>query len=305
MTLRHAAYKISWSPFHNNTFNFTNRYDTKDQYLFKYTYLTAVASSSPITFPCSNPVDNIPKVWDSCWPSMWIFNDTQIINDRWVVSGNYIHVSHANTESLHSPSLLNVPAETEQSTKQVAQSLEYQYAFEGINTVDVQSTYFLPGKLGGDHSFQFGYKYSSYENDEVQNWGASAEEVFSSGTAPAFSVPLEVDLFQPGHVDAFLKENSAYFMDSYSHKRLHLNLGLRWDQQWDSDKPESIPASQYEGMATAPLTPGGPPGPAFNLLPAISFAWQPQPGDVEHLCPALGRRLRPARQRQDGPESEL
>ena len=264
ITLKHIAYKIGWQPFHNNTFTFENRYDVKQQSAFRYSPQNPLLSSQVLTSAYDSSVSIGPRFWDAGWPALWRFDDQQIISDRWILDVSFSHFFKFTEMNTQTAALRNVQIQFEQSSSQFNKSYFYSQQTQPYNDVKVASNYFLPGKLGGNNTIKVGYDYVRYESNTSQQAGGAAEAIFNSGTAPAFTTPLAVNFYRLLSADTFLYHQSAYIVDTYTHKRLTLNLGVRWDRQTDSERPQSVPASIYEGQTTFTGTP-------FNFLPAVQY----------------------------------
>ncbi len=96
-----------------------------------------------------------------------------------------------------------------------------------------------------------------------RSYSGHAQSVFNSPAAlPLFSTPFTARVIRDSITPAFLDQNSAYFQDTYSRKRLTAILGLRWDRQVDNVAAVSAPAHAFEGQKTIDGTP-------FNLFPAL------------------------------------
>ena len=54
--LKHVDYKLSWSPFHHNTFTFQNGYSTKDQQHFMFSTPDRLKPRSTLYSPCCNQI---------------------------------------------------------------------------------------------------------------------------------------------------------------------------------------------------------------------------------------------------------
>lgn len=267
-TLRHLSYKIGWQVFHNNTFTFENIYGTKEEPHFLFGPTVALESTIDLS-EHYNSDSRGPRFWDAGWTPLWRFDDQQIINDRWLMDVSFVHFGKQNTFGPQSSSLLNTQVQFDQSTGQYRASGEiaYQNLSEPMNTFKTTSNYFIPGKWGGSHTIKFGYLWSRYENWGMGDEGGGAEAIFDETTpgAPPFSQPLAVNFYRPSVGDAFLYEQAGWFLDTYTHKRLTLNLGVRWDRQRDMERAESVPASIYEGEIMADgVTP-------FTWLPAVQY----------------------------------
>ena len=212
-----------------------------------------------------------PFLWDCGWPSLWKWDDQHIISSRWLVDGGFIHFAKRNEFALQ-PGSYGVAVQQEQSSGAIAVSNTLVSEFQPMNSVYINSTYSLPGRLGGNHSIKFGYNWIRFENYMEDNAGGAAEaqEIYSSGAGTPFSVPLAVNFYRPGFFDAFNRQQSAYVQDTYTHKRWTLNLGVRWDHQTDSEKGFNVPASPYEGQLGRNLKTGTTDVP-FTFLPAVNY----------------------------------
>ena len=282
--LKHLDYKLSWSPFHNNTFTFENGYSVKDQahFMFSTTHPTV-----PTTVNLSSPYNSHsigPRFWDSGWPPIWKFDDQDVINDRWVLDVSFGHFVKDNTMAAQSEAIANTAVQFDQGTGGFqASNPQFSQAYQPMSILKVTSSYFLPGKLGGDHTIKIGYDYARYENIESQEAGGSAEEIFkeSSASTPPFTTPFAVNFYRSGLFQAYLYTQSFWLQDTYTHKRFTLNLGFRFDHQYDTESPESIPASPYEGQLDINGNP-------FNFLPAFKYAGHGGVVAWNNIAPRLG-----------------
>src|SRR5207237_5991239 len=102
------------------------------------------------------------------------------------------------------------------------------------NTVDATTSYFMPGRWGGDHSFKAGYKNGHFGEVYDRSYSGHAQSVFnSSRPLPLFSTPFTARVIRDFITPAFLDQNSCYLQDTYSRKRLTATHGRRWDRQVD------------------------------------------------------------------------
>jgi Carboxypeptidase regulatory-like domain/TonB-dependent Receptor Plug Domain len=267
-TLRHLSYKIGWQVFHNNTFTFENIYGTKEEPHFLFGPTTAIESTINLS-ENYNSHSRGPRFWDAGWTPLWRFDDQQIINDRWVLDVSFVHFGKQNTFGPQTPDLQNVQVQRDLSTGQTRASglIAYQWLSEPMNSLQASSSYFVPKKWGGSHTLKFGYLWSRYENWGEGFEGGGAMAIFNETTpgAQPFTQSLAVNFYRPSIGDAFLYHQAGWFLDTYRHNRLSLNLGIRWDRQRDMELAQSIPASMYEGQIMADgVTP-------FNWLPAVQY----------------------------------
>ena len=131
------------------------------------------------------------------------------------------------------------------------------------NTLDANSTYFLPGKWGGDHSFKAGYKYGHYGEVYDRIYSGHAQSVFNSAQPlPIFSTPFTARVIRDFITPAFFDQHSFYLQDTYTRQRVTAIVGLRWDRQEDYVAAVNIAAHAFQGQPTIDGTP-------FNLFPAL------------------------------------
>ncbi|HSK09994.1 MAG TPA: hypothetical protein VK911_10470, partial [Vicinamibacterales bacterium] len=112
--------------------------------------------------------------------------------------------------------------------------------------------------------------------------GGDAYVRYNSGTLPAFSTPESAYLYRVGISEYGLKNRNFYIQDSFSRKRLTLNVGFRFDYQTDYANPADVAASPFYGKNTfagnyndgglfAGRYNGTYTGQPFNQLPALNF----------------------------------
>ncbi len=301
------AYKIGWSPFHNNTFTLLNEYSVKQVLFNGLTTLVPLESTRPQNSAChdsfhwggladiadrpdtKNYAKGDTRFWNCGWPVLWKFDDQQVITDRWLVDVAYFHYIKRNQFTLQPPAFsstgaadeYNTAIQLENSSGAIRHSNSAVTTFQPMQNFKVSTSYTLPGKLGGTHNIKAGYNWYRFENCCTTNAGAEAQEIYNSGAGAPFSVPLAVNFYRYGYLDAFLRENNAFIQDTYTHKNWTLNVGVRWDQQHDYEAGVSVPASPYFGqlsrydsagrdctvVANAPCS-----GVPFTALPAATYA---------------------------------
>jgi len=272
------VWKIGWTPFHNNTFTFTNEYSVKQVRDNGLTTLVPLISTRPQNSACGNHfqwggIKDISPVkqaflWSCGWPTLFKFDDQQIMSNRWVLDVAFMHFSKRNQFALHddlNPNIYNTQEALEQSTGAIDRSNQYVTTFQPMNNFQITSIYTLPGFLGGNHSIKVGYNWIRFENCCLTIQPTGVEAIFSSGTAAPFSKAFRATFFRGGQIDAFLREQNVYFQDTYTHKRMTLNLGIRWDHQTDSEMGQNVAANPFEGMTTQS-------GGTFTYLPAVNWA---------------------------------
>jgi hypothetical protein len=284
--IRAYVFKVGWNVFHNNTLTFTNEYSNKEVLYNGLTPLVPLGATRPQNAACGDHFHwgglgdagkqhKPPFLWDCGWPSLWKWDDQEIINDHWVMDVAFFHFAKRNEFALQ-PASYGQAIQLENSSSAIQTSNTLVSEFQPMNNVKISSSYFLPGKLGGNQTFKFGYNWIRFENYMEDNAGdtAEAEEIFNSGTAAPFSVPLAVNFYRPGFYDAFNYMQNLYVTDTYSRGRWTFNMGVRWDHQTDREAGQNIPASPYEGQMMGTdahyQALGVTPVP-FTFLPAINY----------------------------------
>ncbi|HEY0263986.1 MAG TPA: TonB-dependent receptor [Granulicella sp.] len=290
------AFKLGWVPFHNNTFTILNEYSVKQVLYNGLTTLVPLESTRPQNSACHGlfhwgglaDIADRPDTlgakgnspfWDCGWPVLWKFDDQQILSDRWLLDVSYMHYIKRNQFALQNDAEYNTAIQLENSSGAIRHSNTAVTTFQPMQNFKIASSYTLPGFLGGNHTFKFGYNWYRFENCCTDNAGAQAQEIFNSGTGAPFSVPLAVNFYRYGYEDQFLRENNVYVQDTYTHKNWTINAGVRWDNQHDYETGFTVPASPYEGMASrydaighdCIVTPDCA-GVPFTALPAATYA---------------------------------
>ena len=198
------------------------------------------------------------------WDPSWKFADQHTINDRWLVDVSFGHHCWCDSIVPQTDELRLAQPMLELTTGTWGRSWTDSTAmFVTNNTLDFTSSYFLPGKLSGDHSFKFGYKYGHYGEVYDRTYSGHAQAVFNSPSPlPIFTTPFTARVIRDYITPAFLNQHSTFVQDTYSRKRLTAIIGLRWDRQDDQVAAVSVAAHAFQGQKTIDGTP-------FNLFPAI------------------------------------
>jgi len=205
------------------------------------------------------------KFWNhGIWDPSWKFADQHAISDRWLVDASFGHHCWCATIIPQSVGLRSLQPMLEQPTGVWGRAWESVYVqFLTNNTFDLTTSYFLPGRWGGDHSLKAGYKFGRYGEIYDLTWSGGGMPIFNSPSPQApFTTPFTARILRDYVTPAFLHQNSAYLQDTYSRKRLTLIYGFRWDRQDDEVKAVSVGAHAFQGKPTLDGTP-------FNLFPAL------------------------------------
>jgi hypothetical protein len=161
----------------------------------------------------------------------------------------WAHLGNNFVLDFHEDSLRDVQPSFEISTSLWGRSFNASNFIRPTNSLDVVSSYFLPAKLGGDHSLKFGYRWRSAHSTSINHRGGFIEARFRNGVAS------EADIYRDGNAIAHLNTNAFYIQDTFTKNRLTVNLGFRYDMQDDSANAADVPANPHFP----------------TLMPAISF----------------------------------
>jgi hypothetical protein len=177
-------------------------------------------------------------------------NDQQVFSDRWMGEFQYAFVGGGFKLDMPNPAeQFDVQRYFDEVTGEFRRAHSQQIFDRPLYLVDARTTYFLPGVLGGDHSFKLGY---AFRDAPVSSYGHVAgfvEARFRSGVAANAAF----------HRDSFTeylgRTHSFYAQDEYHAGRFTARLGVRWDRYTDITKASSTAANPY----------------VPHLLPALQF----------------------------------
>jgi hypothetical protein len=205
------------------------------------------------------------RYWNhGLWDPSWKFGDQHTISDRWLVEASFGHYCWCTTIVPQTEELRLAQPMIELTTGTWGRSWSDSYVqFMTNNTTDLSSSYFLPGRWGGDHSFKAGYKNGHHSEVYDLTYSGHAQAIFNSPRPlPLFTTPFTARVIRDYVTPAFLDQHSLYLQDTYSRSRMTTILGLRWDRQVDKVAAVSVRAHAFQGQTTLDGTP-------FNLFPAI------------------------------------
>src|SRR5262249_42259451 len=102
-----------------------------------------------------------------------------------------------------------------------------------LYSFDLRSTYFLPGKLGGDHSLKFGFEWRSAPAYSFGHVGGYATARYATRTIDgvAREVPISADIHRDNMSQAEYRTQALYVQDTYTKDRATVQLGVRFDRQ--------------------------------------------------------------------------
>jgi hypothetical protein len=261
--LNNYNWKLQWAPFQDNKFSFQNTWaaktknarDASDTRPIETTYRQKAVSS-----------DFGRAGWTTGPSPLWKASDQHILSDRWLLEVQWAHLGNNFTLDFHEDSLSTVQPRQETTTGVYARSYQQSVFLRPTQSVDVTSNYFLPGMLGGDHQFKVGYRWRIAWGESINHYGGNALARYTN------SLPNSADLYRDGHTAYDLGTNAFYAQDTYTIKKLTLNLGFRWDRQRDDAAPTSVPAN--------PIIP--------QIMPAIDFPGADSGVVWNNVSPRLG-----------------
>lgn len=245
-TLHNYNWKVNWAPVQGNKLTFQNSWaeklrnarDASDLRPIETTYrqkavASAYGASGWLTGP--NP--------------LWKVSDQHVFSDRWLMDLQWAHNGNNFVLDFHDDSLADVQPRFETTTGAYSRSFQQSIFVRPTQSVDIVSNYFLPGALGGDHAIKGGFRWRTAHSTSVNHRGGNAYARFTNGVANS------VDLYRDGNEVTHLDTLAGFLQDTYTVKRVTLNLGVRLDSQTDSAQAASVPAN--------PIAP--------QAMPAIDF----------------------------------
>ena len=245
-TLNNYNWKLTYVPFKNNRLNFQNTWaekvrnarDASDLRPIETTYRQKAVSSDFGRFG-----------WLTGPSPFWKAGDQHVISDRWLVDVQVAHLGNNFVLDFHEDDLASVQARFETSTSAWSRSFQASTFLRPTNSIDVNSSYFLPNTLGGDHAFKMGYRWRTAHSTSLNHRGGFVDARFTNGVA------ANADIWRDGNSESHLSTQAFYAADTFTKNKLTVNLGFRVDLQDDEAVAAPVPAN--------PLFP--------TLMPAINF----------------------------------
>ncbi len=262
-TLNNYNWKVSYTPFNGNKLGFQNTWaakvrnarDASDLRPIETTYRQKAIDSKYGAYG-----------WISGPSPFWKASDQHIFNDKLLVDVQWAHLGNNFVLDFHEDALADVQPRLETTTGAYSRSYQQSVFARPTNSLDVTTNYFLANKMGGDHAFKIGLRWRSANSISINHWGGNAIARYTNG------VPNSADLYRDGNSVSHLNTWAGYAQDSYTVKRLTVNLGFRVDMQDDSARPGDVPAN--------PIIP--------NILPALSFPGADANVTWTNFSPRLG-----------------
>jgi len=253
-TLDNYNLKVTWAPVRNNKFNFQNTWGGKVR--------SARDASETRPLETAYRQKNIDGTvgtfgWDAGPVPIWKASDQHVLSDRLLVDIQYAHIGNNFTLTFQNPEQRDIQPRFDIASGSWARSFNESVFMRPTQSVDLTSSYFLPNALGGDHAFRAGYRWRTALGRSISHTGGNAVARYSnsSTSCASFDAGCNADLFRDGFTEFDLKTHAVYVQDTYTVRRMTLNLGVRWDRQADAALAADVPAN--------PIIP--------QIMPAISF----------------------------------
>ena len=216
------------------------------------------------------------KHWWNTGPNpTYKFGDQWVVSDRLLLDVQYAHIGNNFTLGFHSPELRDVQPTFIISTGLNGRSFQEQVFIRPVNSVTINSNYFMPGVLGGDHALKFGGYWKDSNSVSLLHRGGFGTVRFPTSVNNDCSTVAggcQIDLIRDGNSVDDLLNVAAYVQDTLTRGRVTAQLGVRYDRNHDVAEAATIGAN--------PL--GGP------WLPAINFSGADPGVTFNNFSPRLG-----------------
>jgi hypothetical protein len=189
-----------------------------------------------------------------------------IISNRLTMTAQYLHISENWGQRFQNDTLKDVQAiqfiDTGFFDRNTA-SGNYD-THRPQDDIRADANYFLSNFLGGDHSMKFGFAYRRSPVESLTTFGGGANTRVRSAAFKAncnvggvTALCDEADIKRDSDFSYILYGRSLYWNDSYKKNRATINVGLRYDRQFDIVRsattpanvilPDLLPGLQYPG----------------------------------------------------------
>jgi hypothetical protein len=262
--LNNYNWKINWALARGNRFAFQNTWAEK----FKNARNASDTRPIETTFRQRAVSSEFGRFgWDVGPSPLWKASDQHVFNDRWLIDLQWSHLGNNFVLDFHEDGLADVQRAFEITTSAWSRSFQRSGPFiRPTESYDLTTNYFLPGTLGGDHAFKAGVRYRTAKEHSESHIGGFTTARFRNGAA------AEAEMHRDSIVDYELRTWGAFLQDTYTLKRVTLNLGLRWDRQTNEALPSAVPAHPF----------------LSDWLPAIAFEGAKSPVTWDDISPRIG-----------------
>ncbi len=193
-------------------------------------------------------------------------SDRHVFTDRWIGDIQFAHVGGGFALLFHEDDLRTVQPLNDIALNSWSRSYQESTFDRPATSIEGNTSYFLPAKLGGDHAFKFGFKYRDTPSYSTTVYGGDATAQVRNG------VPERAQFWRSSAVDYSMATTSLYAQDTFTKDRLTLTAGLRWDRQDDSALSSTVEAN--------PLVP--------QWLPSVTFPGDDAGVTFSNLSPRVG-----------------
>jgi len=209
------------------------------------------------------------KHWWNTGPNpTYKFGDQWVVSDRLLLDVQYAHIGNNFTLGFHSPELRDVQPTFIISTGLNGRSGQEQVFIRPVNSVTINSNYFMPGVLGGDHALKFGGYWKDSNSVSLLHRGGYATVRFPtnvSNDCSTVAAGCQVDLIRDGNSVYDLLNVAAYVQDTFTRGRMTAQLGVRYDRNHDIAEAATIGANPLAGPWLPAINfTGADPGVTFN-----------------------------------------
>jgi hypothetical protein len=206
-----------------------------------------------------------------------------ISSNRLTVTSQYTHIAEDWGQFLQNDSLFDVQAIQFVDTgffDRNSTSGNYE-THRPQDDIRADANYFLSSFLKGDHAMKFGFSYRRSPVESITTYGGGATLRMRSpanlGTCTVGGATFtlgcqEANVVRDADNSYVLYTQSAYWNDSYKTGRATINIGLRFDRQYDIASAASIPANR--------ILP--------QQLPAVSFEGRDAGARFQNVSPRSG-----------------
>jgi hypothetical protein len=234
-------------------------------------------------------------LWNTGPNPTYKFGDQWVVSDRLLVDVTYAHIGNNFTLGFHSPELADVQPTFIIPTTLNGRSGASSVFIRPVNSVTVNTSYFLPAVMGSDHAFKIGGTWHDANSTSINHTGGygtvrfPTDATLATSGCTSLAVGCQVDLTRDGFSAYDLTNASAFVQDTITHGRTTLQLGVRYDYNHDTALAASIvanPLATCVAGSSVACTPSGSTGGSW--LPAINFNGADPGVKFNNFSPRLG-----------------